>query len=330
VAGPSRAANGRSLCHSVWKSRIDHNPESALYADLVPATRRDGIEYCPRAPEKPAKITCNGHTVVIALKQRTVVLKVTRAAVQNGEPISKNVRVRELNEPIPEIHAPDALYFDIEDNLLAESFEASRNDARSSGMELLVPSSPGDPVIEQLAQALLTAGELGGACGRLFAGAVGVAILMRVLRLRFDIGLPSTRPKTAALPKWRLKRAIDYVDAHLDETITLSNLAAATGLTRMHFAAQFRAAMGVRPHEYLLRRRIERAQDLLSKSSLRLVDVALSVGFQTQAHFTTVFKRFVGTTPHQWRSENYQAPDMSEPGRIDPMGRREREAAIMR
>jgi AraC-like DNA-binding protein len=72
----------------------------------------------------------------------------------------------------------------------------------------------------------------------------------------------------------------------------------------MHFAAQFRAATGFRPHEYLLRRRIQRAEELLRLSTMTLVDIALTVGFQTQAHFTTVFKRFVGDTPYQWRNAN--------------------------
>jgi AraC family transcriptional regulator len=82
----------------------------------------------------------------------------------------------------------------------------------------------------------------------------------------------------------------------------LASLAQAVGLSRMHFAAQFRAAMGVPPHEFVLRRRIECTQRLLLETDSTLVDIALSVGFQTQAHFTTVFKRFVGDTPHRWRS----------------------------
>ena len=105
----------------------------------------------------------------------------------------------------------------------------------------------------------------------------------------------------AALSKWRLKRVIAFVDVHLADRITLADLAGAAGLTRMHFATQFRVATGVRPHEYVLRRRIERAQELLRSSNQALVDVALGVGFQTQAHFTTVFKRFAGQTPHRWR-----------------------------
>lgn len=75
----------------------------------------------------------------------------------------------------------------------------------------------------------------------------------------------------------------------------------------MHFAAQFRRATGVRPHEYLLRRRIEHAQHLLRTSKQSVIDVALSSGFRSQAHFTTVFKRFVGQTPFCWRSSVNEA-----------------------
>jgi AraC-like DNA-binding protein len=88
----------------------------------------------------------------------------------------------------------------------------------------------------------------------------------------------------------------------LAQPIRLSDMAKAAGLTPMHFARQFRAATGIRPHDYLLRRRVERAQELLRESANTLVEVALSVGFQTQAHFTTVFKRFTGETPHRWRA----------------------------
>jgi AraC family transcriptional regulator len=110
---------------------------------------------------------------------------------------------------------------------------------------------------------------------------------------------PCRRP--APLQKWRLKRVLDYVEGHLGDPIKLRDLAAAAGFTRMHFAAQFRAAVGMRPHHYVLRRRVERSRELLRDPSLTLVEIALSVGFRTQAHFTTVFRRQVGTTPHRWR-----------------------------
>ena len=115
-------------------------------------------------------------------------------------------------------------------------------------------------------------------------------------------GRQSGGRRTQPLQKWRLKRLVDYIDNHLGDKINLLDLAAVAGLSRMHFASQFRVATGLRPHEFLLRRRIRRAEELLQNGTMTIVEIALSVGFQTQAHFTTVFKRFVGHTPRQWRA----------------------------
>jgi len=111
----------------------------------------------------------------------------------------------------------------------------------------------------------------------------------------------NARRRPGPLQKWRLKRVVEFIDGHIGDPIRLPDLAAAAGLTRMHFAAQFRATFGVRPHDYVLRRRIDRACELLCNPDLALVEVALSVGFQTQAHFTTVFRELIGETPHRWR-----------------------------
>jgi AraC family transcriptional regulator len=156
-----------------------------------------------------------------------------------------------------------------------------------------------DPVVERLARALLAAEDLGGSFGRLYADCLSTAIVARLLGL--SRGHASRRGKVAELPRWRLKRVVDYVEASLADPVSLADLAAAAGLTRMHFAAQFRAATGLPPHKYLIRRRIERAQEMLLEDDVALVEVALSVGFQTQSHFTTVFKRFVGQSPRAWR-----------------------------
>lgn len=110
------------------------------------------------------------------------------------------------------------------------------------------------------------------------------------------------------LQKWRLKRVVDYIDASMSSKITLCDLAAIAGLSRMHFASQFRVATGLRPHEFLLRRRIRRAEELMRDTTMTIMEIALTVGFQTQAHFTTVFKRFSGCTPRRWRASNHMRP----------------------
>ncbi len=157
-----------------------------------------------------------------------------------------------------------------------------------------------DATTERLGRALLTASQTSYMLGPLYADCVGIAIVARLLSV-----VPNECGATArsckGVVKWRLKRAIDYIEANIDEPISLADIAAAAGLTRMHFAAQFKVSTGLRPHEYLLRRRIERAQEMLLAAELSVVEIALSVGFQTQSHFTTTFARFVGQTPHAWR-----------------------------
>lgn len=165
-----------------------------------------------------------------------------------------------------------------------------------------------DPVIGHLLRARREAEQSGSEASTIYADAVQLALVAKLLS---DLGgnerKNASGTQKAPLPKWRLKRAVEYIDAHYSRTITLSDLAAAAGLSRMHFAAQFRLATGLRPREFVLNRRVQLSQQMLSGTQASLVEIALSVGFQTQAHFTTVFKRFVGETPHRWRCANAPA-----------------------
>ena len=165
-----------------------------------------------------------------------------------------------------------------------------------------------DQIIRSLSSALEAA-----ECGqdRHCAEALRLAIAVRFAGLRAAENTAagtSGRP-VRALQKWRLKRVFEYVDVHLSNKITLLDLAAVAGLSRMHFASQFRMATGLRPHEFVLRRRVQQAEELLRDSRMAIVEIALTVGFQTQAHFTTVFKRFAGCTPRQWRAAS-QLPSL--------------------
>lgn len=165
-----------------------------------------------------------------------------------------------------------------------------------------VPNS----VVHGLAMALLGCEQLGHGFSAVYADSLGLAIVARLMAPLADGG-GTERSRLAPLPKWRLKRATDFIEANLSEPVSLAAMAESTGLTRMHFAAQFRAATGLPPHEYLLRRRVERAQEMLALSQTPVVEVALQVGFQSQAHFTSVFKRFAGFPPHAWRQRQRQA-----------------------
>ncbi|SEF10565.1 AraC-type DNA-binding protein [Rhizobiales bacterium GAS191] len=175
-----------------------------------------------------------------------------------------------------------------------------------------------DCVIRSLSSALQAAERRHG---KYCADALRLAIVVTLLGLRWEMRNAATSDKIGftqrqirALQKWRLKRVVDYVENHLSAKIALSDLAAVAGLSRMHFASQFRTATGLRPHEFLLRRRIQRAEELLRNTTMPIVEIALTVGFRTQAHLTTVFKRFAGCTPGRRRAIN-QMPVAPQPGR---------------
>ena len=196
----------------------------------------------------------------------------------------------------------DVLHLFASQQVLAECYEDLFQQPHAGDIVLGDPKLVRDAALDRLGQALVVSQTSDAALGKVFTESVSLAIVSRIVARQFTASNAQNR-EAAALPQWRMNRVIEYIDAHLSESIGLADIAASAGLTRMHFAAQFRRATGLRPHEYLLRRRIEHAQQLLLSSKHNVFDVALSCGFRSQAHFTTVFKRFVGETPCCWRTK---------------------------
>ncbi|WP_157956567.1 AraC family transcriptional regulator [Dyella sp. C11] len=163
-----------------------------------------------------------------------------------------------------------------------------------------VPRRHRDAVLHQLLRLLVQATMDDGQSS--YAAQLTEAVLMRSAMLCADVP-PRARVERRhqALPAFRMARTKHYVQQHLSGPVTLNDMATAAGISPMHFAAQFREATGKRPHDYLLEQRIHRAKELMETRHLSLYDVAVATGFNTQAHFCTVFKRFAGTTPGQWR-----------------------------
>jgi AraC family transcriptional regulator len=108
----------------------------------------------------------------------------------------------------------------------------------------------------------------------------------------------------AGLPAVRLKRVLAYIDAHLDENITLADLARNAKLSVFYFATLFRRSTGFSPHRYILHRRVFRARELLRNTSLSVLDVSLDLGFQHQNNFARAFRRITGMTPTYFRRSN--------------------------
>jgi AraC-like DNA-binding protein len=158
-----------------------------------------------------------------------------------------------------------------------------------------------DPIVFQLAGLLAQVDDDGGPAGPTFVDGVSIALACRLFILNSMKGGAPVSNRSTPLPKWRLRRVVDYIEANLTRPIYLAELSNVAGLTRMHFAAQFRTATGCSPCKYILRRKMTCSQQLLLDPQLSIANVAAMTGFSSQAHFTVVFKRVVGKTPVQWR-----------------------------
>jgi AraC-like DNA-binding protein len=108
---------------------------------------------------------------------------------------------------------------------------------------------------------------------------------------------PSTR---RGLSRPVLQRACDHIERHLGDEMSLSAIARVAGMSRFHFARLFRASTGHSPMAYLLRKRIERAKTLLGCGELAICEIAATLGFSDQSHFSRTFRKIEGMTPKQF------------------------------
>lgn len=112
---------------------------------------------------------------------------------------------------------------------------------------------------------------------------------------------PAGAIKRSALSDRQLRLAIDYIEERCAETIRLTELANLTGVSESYFSHAFKAAAGMPPHRWQLQARIRKARALVTLGDASLSDIASTLGFSDQAHFTRVFHALAGLTPRSWR-----------------------------
>jgi transcriptional regulator GlxA family with amidase domain len=135
--------------------------------------------------------------------------------------------------------------------------------------------------------------------------------LRRAAEILEGLGSPETAPKEPArggLSPWQIRKVASHVEANLDRPIKNEELAALVRLNGSHFGRAFRNSFGEPPHEYVIRRRVERAQGLMLSTEASLSDIALDCGLADQSHLTRLFRRIVGESPRAWRRARLSAP----------------------
>lgn len=109
------------------------------------------------------------------------------------------------------------------------------------------------------------------------------------------------------LPPRRLQRVFSHIRENISRELSVTELAQVVGMSQYYFSKLFKMSTGTTPHQYVMRQRVERAQELLRESQTALAEVATLVGFETQSHFTSVFRKLVGSTPKHYREMHHLA-----------------------
>ncbi len=158
-----------------------------------------------------------------------------------------------------------------------------------------------DSAIRRLMTILSEEGRAGGPSGKLYSDSLTHALAIRYLLLGERPQYQRADSAVSALPPYALKRVLDKIEHSFQSEISLASLAKEAGYSRGHFLKMFRTSMGMTPHTYLLKRRIDHAQSLLKRREITIIDVAADCGFSSQAHLTQVFRKHVGVTPGDYR-----------------------------
>ena len=145
--------------------------------------------------------------------------------------------------------------------------------------------------------------------------------LMSYLIRRYSTAAEARQRLSEGLPAIRLRTVLDHIHTHLEDSLTVIELAGMVSMSPQHFANLFRRSTGLAPHRYVVGRRIERAQHLLSTTNLSLSEITLESGFASQSHFTDVFRKMLGTTPRRYRGGFVDASSLAHNGQPGVEGR---------
>jgi len=160
-----------------------------------------------------------------------------------------------------------------------------------------------DPAIHRTAMLIANEAAQGGAGSRLIVDSLACQLSVHILRRHAHVLFRDSGGVDGL--SFGQERAIrEYIHEHLQENISLDDLAGSVGLSRYHFARRFRQSTGTTPHEFVLQQRIERAKTLLHRTNTALLDIASVCGFADQSHMTREFRKRVNVTPGRYRAQS--------------------------
>ena len=192
--------------------------------------------------------------------------------------------------------------FEPEPRLLRSVFEDAKPGPATFDLGILHTGHAEDRNVSTLLNHLWNEATAGNLAWRLATECAVVTLGVALLRAKARLERTPERDSSVCACDWRVRRVMERMETEIGSDVGLRELASEVGLSPSHLSAVFVAAAGLPPHRWLLRRRVERARELLRRTRRSITDIALSCGFSSSQHFSTVFKAQEGCTPTDFRN----------------------------
>ncbi len=163
-----------------------------------------------------------------------------------------------------------------------------------------------DRVVTDLTRKLLDAETLAGSWAPQFRDHLTSALVAYLLQQHAQLPAASA---SSSLAGSRLQKILAYMAQRMAEDIPVVELADACAMSESHFSREFHKSVGMPPHQYLMKLRLERARDMLTEGDARIIDVAVELGFTNPSHFSRAFARRFGLAPAAFRQLARQSSD---------------------
>ena len=280
--------NNRLIAHSEdlgWRSLYAAILEEGPFQASEPPAHNPSLIYHLGKPTTVTRIIQGGHRDKALIGPRRLCLTPGEAATEwehSGRPEILQVYLRQsaYQTAVREIHGCDA-----------------------SAAEIVPHFALIDPLLEQLAIAIANALREGTEDG-IYIDSIAQMMAAHLARMHSSRSRPTRVPAApAGISGSKMRRLVEYIEEHLDGDLRIEGMAAEVDLSPLYLPKAFKAAFGQSPHQYVLSRRIERAKELLSGTSLPVVEVALACGFSSQSHLANWFLRIVGISPAAFRRQ---------------------------
>jgi AraC family transcriptional regulator len=307
LAIQTKSVNEKAENSSALKLKLKHLEEKPIFSSENLNWRGFGISKHRLAPGKSPERVAGGHYVVVQLNNSVKVdMEITGSRYQ-GRFLKGDVS-----------YAPPGMWcrasWEQEREVLIISLDSNFVEARAGGnlpaenLKFAPQFRRRDPLIEGIANELSTelakesANDFRALADNDYANSLAEVLASHIIR-EFTTPEPGDQIKGGKLAPVKLRRATDYIDARLEEGITLTDIAGAVEMSPFHFARMFKHTTGFTPLQYVLDRKIEYSKQLLQHLETPLADIAFRLGFASQSHFTMHFRKLTGTTPKHFRDD---------------------------